>query len=188
MGFTTEQRTRLGRCFVALLCFLNIYINPQWINVIQFWASIVPIISMIKWQSIVVIIIIVTKLLFLLLLSLFLLSLLFSWCAVLTNTPGLRDPVVMRVLSDFYQTAATGAWFVYVKQRTASCWPLRGGGTCTLLRTSFVDMNTGRHWVLIVDQSDHGNIPDAVTWACVVRMKTRFVLLICKLSPGVVTL
>ena len=24
------------------------------------------------------------------------------------NTPGLRDPVVMRVLSDFYWTAATG--------------------------------------------------------------------------------
>ena len=43
------------------------------------------------------------------LLSLFLLTLLFSWCAVLTNTPGVRDPVVMRVLSDFYWTAATGA-------------------------------------------------------------------------------
>ena len=41
---------------------------------------------------------------------------------------------------------------------------------------------------LSVDQSDHGNIPDAVTWACAVRMKARFVLLICKLSPGVVTL
>ena len=65
---------------------------------------------------------------------------------------------------------------IYVKQRTASCWPLRAGGTCTLLRTSFVDMNTGRHWVLIVDQSDHGSIPDAVTWACAVRMKARFVL------------
>ena len=45
----------------------------------------------------------------LLLLSLFLISLLFSWCAVLMNTPGLCDPVVMRVLSDFYWTAATGA-------------------------------------------------------------------------------
>ena len=33
---------------------------------------------------------------FLLLLSLFLLSLLFSWCAVLMHMPGLRDPVVMR--------------------------------------------------------------------------------------------
>ena len=53
---------------------------------------------------------------------------------------------------------------------------------------SFVDMNTGRHWVLIIDQSDQGNNPDAVTWACAVRMKTRFVLLFCKLSPVVVTL
>ena len=42
--------------------------------------------------------------------------------------------------------------------------------------------------MLIVDQSDQGNMPDAVTWSCAVRMKTRFVLLICKLSPGVVTL
>ena len=40
----------------------------------------------------------------LLLSSLFLLSVLFLWCAVLTNTPGLRDPVVMGVLSDFYLT------------------------------------------------------------------------------------
>ena len=41
----------------------------------------------------------------LLLLSLFLLS----WCAVLMNTPGLRDRVVMRVLSDFHWTASTSA-------------------------------------------------------------------------------
>ena len=33
-----------------------------------------------------------------------------------------------------------------------------------------------------------GEYPDAVTWACAVRMNARFVLLICKLSPGVVTL
>ena len=51
-----------------------------------------------------------------------------------------------------------GRWFVYVKQRTASRWPLRAGGICTLLRTSFVDINTYRHWVLIVDQWDQGNI------------------------------
>ena len=44
-----------------------------------------------------------------LLLTLFLLSLLISWCAVLINTPGLCDLVVMRVLSDFYWTSATGA-------------------------------------------------------------------------------
>ena len=40
---------------------------------------------------------------------------------LLTNRPGLRDPVVMRVLSDFYWTAAMGAGlFTDVKQRTAS--------------------------------------------------------------------
>ena len=39
-----------------------------------------------------------------------------------------------------------GRCFVYVKQRNAaaSCWALRAGGTCTLLRTNFVDRNTGR--------------------------------------------
>ena len=31
------------------------------------------------------------------------------------NTPGLRDPVVMRVLSDFYWTAATGAVLFIVR-------------------------------------------------------------------------
>ena len=62
------------------------------INVIQFWASIVPMMSMIKWQCH----------------SCycynfcyyhhFLLSLLLLFsCAVLMNTPGLRDSVVMRV-------------------------------------------------------------------------------------------
>ena len=100
-------------CRWAFLRFLNIY-KPRMqlrINVIQFWASIVPMMSMIKWQCH----------------SCycyhycyccrncyyhhFLLSLLllFSWCAVLTNMPGLRDSVVMRVLSDFYWTAATHA-------------------------------------------------------------------------------
>ena len=33
--------------------------------------------------------------------------------------------------------------------QTASCWPLHAGGTCTMLRTSFVDMNAGRHWLFI---------------------------------------
>ena len=107
--FTTEQRTRLGRCFVALLHFLNIYqptmdkrnsvlgihcandIHDQ-ITVPELLLSLLLLLSF-----------------FLLLLSLFLWSLSFSWCAVLMNTPGLRDPVVMRVLSDFYWTPATGA-------------------------------------------------------------------------------
>ena len=94
------------------------------------------------------------------------------------NTPGLRDPVVMRVLSDFIGRLL----------RALVC--LRQTAHSVMLTTAcFVDMNTGRHWVLIVDQSDQGNIPEAVTWACAVRMKARFVLLIfCKLSPGVVTL
>ena len=107
------------------------------INVIQFWASIVPMISMIKWQCYTCYYYHYSYY------HHFLLSLI-SWCAVLTNTPGLRDSVVMRVLSDFYWTAATGAGLFYVKQRnaTASCWALCAGSTCTLLRTSFVDRNT----------------------------------------------
>ena len=71
------------------------------INVIQFWASIVPMISMIKWQC-------HTCYYYHYSYYHFLLSLI-SWCAILTNTPGLRDSVVMQVLSDFYWTAATGA-------------------------------------------------------------------------------
>ena len=90
----------------------------------------------------------------LLLLSLFVLSLLISWCAVLMNAPGLRDPVVMRVLSDCYWTAATGAglftsnsahrhadhcvqaaradsaendirWHEYQSALSADCWSIR---------------------------------------------------------------
>ena len=81
-----------------------------------------------------------------------------------------------------------GRWFVYVKQRnaTASCWALCAGGTCTLLRTSFVDRNTGRQSIRsgtypwCSDLSLRGNNMHS--------MKARFVLLICKVSPGVVTL
>ena len=158
------------------------------INVIQFWASIVPMISMIKWQC---------HSCYCyhycyyhhFLLSL-LLHVLFSWCAVLMNTPGLRDSVVMRVLSDFYWTAATGAGLFTsnsaTQQRHAE--PLCAGDTCTLLRTNFVDRNTGRQSIR------SGNYP----WCSDLSlrgknmhsMKARFVLLICKakLSPGVVTL
>ena len=108
------------------------------INVIQFWASIVPMISMIKWQCHTCYCYHYPYY------HHFLLSLI-SWCAVLTNTPGLRDSVVMRVLSDFYWTAATGAGLFTsnsaTQQRHAEhC----AGGTCTLLRTSFVDRNTAR--------------------------------------------
>ena len=105
------------------------------------------------------------------------------------NTPGLRDSVVMRVLSDFYWTAATGAGLFTSNSATqcsASCWTLRAGGMCTLLRTSFVDVNTDRQSI------KSGKYP----WCndlslCGKNMhstKARFVLLICKLLPGVVTL
>ena len=50
-------------------------------------------------------------------------------------------------------------WHEYLSALSVDCWSIRSG-----------------------------KYPDAVTWACAVRMKARFVLLICKLSPGVVTL
>ena len=127
---------------------------------------------------------------YLLLLSLFSLSSFFllsliSWCAVLTNTPGLRDSVVMRVLSDFYLLdGCYGRWFVYVKQRntTASCWALCAGGTCTLLRTSFVDRNTGRQ---SIRSGKYPRCSDlSLRGKNMHSMKARFVLLICKLSPS----
>ena len=155
------------------------------INVIQFWASIVPIMSMIKWQCH----------------SCycfhycyyhhFLLSilLLFSWCAVLRNMPGLRDSVVMRVLSDFYWTAATGAGLFTSNSATqcsASCWALHAGGTRTLLRTSFVDRNTGRQ---SIRSGKYPRCSDlSLRGKNMHSIKARFVQLICKLSPGVVTL
>ena len=87
---------------------------PLRINVIQFWAPIVAMISMIKWQCH----------------SCYcyhycyyhhFLLLLFSWCAVLMNTPGLCDSFVMRVLSDFYWTAATGAG-LFTSQTKVPFW------------------------------------------------------------------
>ena len=143
------------------------------INVIQFWASIVPMISMIKWQCHTCYCYHYSYY------HHFLLSLI-SWCAVLTNTPGLRDSVVMRVLSDFYWTAAKGAGLFTSNSATqsissASCWALCAGGTCTLLRTSFVDRNTGRQSIRsgkyprCSDLSLHGKNMHS--------MKARFVLL-----------
>ena len=82
-----------------------------------------------------------------------------------------------------------GRWFVYFKQRTASCWPLRAGGTCTHSAENEFRWHEYRS-ALSVDcwSIRSGKYPDAVTRACAVRMIARFVLLICKLSPGVVTL
>ena len=110
-------------CRWAFLRFLNIY-EPRMqlrIKVIQFLASIVPMMSMIKrqchscyWYHYCYYHHFLSSLL-----------LLFSWCAVLRNTPGLRDSVVMRVLSDFYWTAATGAGLFTsnsaTQQRHAAC-------------------------------------------------------------------
>ena len=81
-----------------------------------------------------------------------------------------------------------GRWFVYVKQRnaTASCWALRAGGMCTLLRTSFVDTNTG--WQSIRSGKYPWCSDLSLCGKNMHSMKARFVLLICKLSPGVFTL
>ena len=77
------------------------YILPTmqlWINVIQFWTSIV---SIHNWMT-------VLSLLLFLLLS----SLSFSWCFIFMNAPGLRDPVVMRVLSNFnWRLVHKFSWF-----------------------------------------------------------------------------
>ena len=81
------------------------------------------------------------------------------------NTPGLRDPVVMRVLSDLYWTAATGAGLFTSNSAQCHADHCVAGGTCTLLRTSFVDIAYECQSTLSVDhvdQSDQGNIPDAV--------------------------
>ena len=152
------------------------------INVIQFWASIVPMISMIKWQC-------HTCYCYHYSYYHHFLSSLISWCAVLTNTPGLRDSVVMRVLSDFYWTAATGAGLFTsnstTQQRHAEhC--VQAAHVCTLLRTSFVDRNTGRQ---SIRSGKYPRCSDlSLRGKNIHSMKARFVLLICKLSLGVVTL
>ena len=151
------------------------------INVMQFWASIVPMISMIKWQCYTCYCYHYSYY------HHFLLSLI-SLCAVLTNTPGLRDSVVMRVLSDFYWTAATGAGLFTSNSATqqrhaehcvqaarALCWE----------RVS-VDRNTGRQ---SIRSGKYPRCSDlSLRGKNMHSMKARFVLLICKLSLGVVTL
>ena len=126
------------------------------INVIQFWASIVPMISMIKWQCHTCYCYHYSYY------HHFLLSLI-SWCAVLTNTPGLRDSVVMRVLSDFYWTAATGAGLFTSNSATLIEHCVQAARALCWERVSLTGIPVG-------NQSDQGNIPDAVTWACVVRI------------------
>ena len=140
-----------------LYCVFYTYINPQWI----ICGSGHPLRQLYPWlndSAIVLIIIIVTKLLFFIIVIItFIIIIIFMICRFneyARFTWSCCHAGVVRFLLD----ACYGRWFVYVKQRTASRWPLRAGGTCILLRTSFVDMNTSQHWVLIVDQSDQGNI------------------------------
>ena len=151
------------------------------INVIQFWASIVPMISMIEWQChtcycyhysyyhhfSIIINFMVCR---------FNEYAGFTWFSCHAG--------FVRLLLD----GCYGRWFVYVKQRnaTASCWALCAGGTCTLLRTSFVDRNTGRQ---SIRSGKYPRCSDlSLRGKNMHSMKARFVLLICKLSLGVVTL
>ena len=147
------------------------------INVIQFWASIVPMISMIKWQCHTCYCHHYSYY------HHFLLSLI-SWCAVLTNTPGLRDSVVMRVLSDFYWTAATGAGLFTSNSATQQ----RHAEHCVQAARALCWERVSLTGIYRSAINQIREISQIVTWACVVRMKARFVLLICKLSLGVVTL
>ena len=149
------------------------------INVIQFWASIVPMISMIKWQCHTCYCYHYSYY------HHFLLSLI-SWCAVLTNTPGLRDSVVMRVLSDFYWTAATGAGlFTSTDQGTVFCvtsnsaTPQRHAEHCVQAARALCWERVSLTGIPVGNQSDQGNIPDAVTWACVVRICIQWKHVLC---------
>ena len=153
------------------------------INVIQFWASIVPMISMIKWQCHTCYCYHYSYY------HHFLLSLI-SWCAVLTNTPGLRDSVVMRVLSDFYWTAATGAGLftsqtkVPVLGRSSvftsnSATQQRHAEHCVQAARALCWERVSLTGIPVGNQSDQGNIPDAVTWACVVRICIQWKHVLC---------
>ena len=151
------------------------------INVIQFWASIVPMISMIKWQC---------RTCYCYHYSYyhhFFIIINFMMCRF-NEYAGFTwfscHAGFVRLLLD----GCYGRWFVYVKQRnaTASCWALCAGGTCTLLRTSFVDRNTGRQ---SIRSGKYPRCSDlSLRGKNMHSMKARFVLLICKLSLGVVTL
>ena len=93
--------------------------------------------------------IIVTKFLFLIIvIIIFIIIIIFMMCRF-NEYAGFTWSSCHAGVVRFLLDGCYGCWFVYVKQRTASRWPLRAGGTCTLLKTSFVDMNTYRHWVLI---------------------------------------
>ena len=149
------------------------------INVIQFWASIVPMISMIKWQCYTCYCYHYSYY------RHFLLSLI-SWCAVLTNTPGLRDSVVMRVLSDFYWTAATGAGLFTHRTTDGLLWFTSNSATQQRHAEHCVQAARALCWervsltgIPVGNQSDQGNIPDAVIWAFVVRICIQWKHVLC---------
>ena len=131
------------------------------INVTQLRASSAPMISMIKWQCHSCYCYHYCCYHYFLLSF----SLLFSWCAVLMNTPGLRDSVVMRVSPDFYWTAATGAGLFTSNSATQQ----RHAEHCVQAARALCWERVSLTWIPIGNQSNQGNIPDAVTWACAVR-------------------
>ena len=91
------------------------------------------------------------------------------------NTPGLRDSVGMRVLSDFYWTAATGAGLFTSNNATQQ----RHDEHCVQAARALCWEQISLTGMLVGNQSDQGNIPDAVTWACVVRTRIQWKHVLC---------
>ena len=131
------------------------------INVIHFWASIAPMISMIKWQchSCYFVIVIVAIIIFIIIIIIIFMMCHFNEYAGFTWFSCHAG--FARLLLD----SCYGRWFVYVKQRnaTASCWH------CVQAARALCWERVSLTWILIGNQSNQGNIPDAVTWACAVR-------------------
>ena len=71
----------------------------------------------------------------------------------------------MRVLSDFYWTAATGAGLFTSNSATQQ----RHAEHCVQAARALCWERVSLTGIPVGNQSDQGNIPDAVTWACVVR-------------------
>ena len=123
------------------------------------------------------------------LLSLFLIIIIFMMCRFSDYagfTWSSRHAGVVR----FLLGGCYGRWFVYVKQHTASCWPLRAGGMCTLLLGERVSQT----WIPVgiecwsIRSGKYPWCSDLSLCGKNMHWMKRFVLLICKLSSGVVTL
>ena len=97
------------------------------------------------------------------------LLLLFSRCAVLTNTPGLRDSVIMRVLSDFYWTAATGAGLFTSNSATQQ----RHAEHCVQAARALCWERVSLTGIPV------GNQSDLIIWACVVRTCIQWKHVLC---------